>query len=179
MKQSIRNIIATILRIRETASALGSNLRIYELGPAANHEGGTEAVLYRRKSPGQLCSARAGLRAGTGVVGWYLKNKVHGHKNSCLALGAQLDERRVTIEFFGIPRQRAGCAALAVEATTVRELLAQVEQACPGLMGILKKDGQLSPHYLVSIEGRQFLTDMDQSLCPGDRLVLLSADAGG
>lgn len=39
----------------------------------------------------------------------------------------------VTVEFFGITRQRAGMAELAVTAGTVSELLQRVEQACPTL----------------------------------------------
>jgi molybdopterin converting factor small subunit len=85
----------------------------------------------------------------------------------------------VTIEFFGIPRQRAGRAELAVAAGTVSELLASVEQSCPGLKGLRQADGRLSPHYLLSIDGQQFVTDLRQEVRPGERLLLLSADAGG
>jgi hypothetical protein len=85
----------------------------------------------------------------------------------------------VTIEFFGIPRQRAGRAELAIAAGTISELLKSVEQSCPGLKGLRQADGRLSPHYLLSIDGRQFVTDMRQEVRPGERLLLLSADAGG
>jgi hypothetical protein len=85
----------------------------------------------------------------------------------------------VTIEFFGIPRQRAGRADLAVPAGSVSELLEQVERCCPGLTGLRQANGRLSPHYLLSLDGRQFVNDPRQELRPGDRLLLLSADAGG
>jgi molybdopterin converting factor small subunit len=85
----------------------------------------------------------------------------------------------VTVEFYGVPRQRAGRAELAVAAGTVAELLAAVEQTCPGLAGLRRPDGRLAAHYLLSIEGRQFVTDVRQELRPGDRVLLLSADAGG
>ena len=85
----------------------------------------------------------------------------------------------VTIEFYGIPRQRAGRAELTVPAGTVTELLTSVERACPGLAGLRQMDGRLSPHYLLSIDGQQFVTDVHQALRPGERLLLLSADAGG
>jgi molybdopterin converting factor small subunit len=85
----------------------------------------------------------------------------------------------VTVEFFGIPRQRAGCAELTVSAGTVSELLQRVEQSCPELKGLRQADGRLSPHYLLSLDGQCFVTDMEQELQPGDRLLLLSADAGG
>ena len=51
--------------------------------------------------------------------------------------------------------------------------------ACPGLAGLVRADGQLAPHYLVSVDGKQFVSDLQRSLRAGDRLLLLSADAGG
>ncbi len=85
----------------------------------------------------------------------------------------------VTVEFFGVPRQRAGRAELTVAARSVGELLEKIEQTCPGLAGLRQPDGHLAAHYLLSIDGRQFISDVGQSLRPGDRVLLLSADAGG
>jgi sulfur-carrier protein len=85
----------------------------------------------------------------------------------------------VIVEFFGIPRQRAGRAELAVPTGTVTELLQNVEQSCPGLKGLRQADGRLSPHYLLSINGQRFVTDLQHELCPGDQVLLLTADAGG
>jgi hypothetical protein len=64
------------------------------------------------------------------------------------------DQDLVTVEFYGIPRQRAGRAELAVAPGTVAELLAAVERACPGLAGLVREDGRLAPHYLLSVDGR-------------------------
>ena len=86
---------------------------------------------------------------------------------------------QVTVEFFGIPRQRAGRSEIAVRAGTVAELLAAIESACPGLAGLRQKDGQLSPHYLLSINGEQFIKNEAHKLQPKDRVLLLSADASG
>jgi molybdopterin converting factor small subunit len=85
----------------------------------------------------------------------------------------------VVVEFFGIPRARAGRAELGVEAKTVGEALAAVEAACPDLKGLRRADGRLAPQYLLSLAGREFVTEPGQPLRPGDRLLLLSADAGG
>jgi molybdopterin converting factor small subunit len=85
----------------------------------------------------------------------------------------------VTVEFYGIPRQRAGVAELQASARTVGDLLGVVEHACPGLAGLLRPDGRLTPHYLLSINGQHFVNDVNELLRPGDRLLLLSADAGG
>jgi molybdopterin converting factor small subunit len=83
------------------------------------------------------------------------------------------------VEFFGVPRLRAGRSQVTVAARTLEEALAAVSAACPGLTGLVREDGGLAPHYLVSIDGRQFVSDLDQALRPGDRVLLLSADAGG
>jgi molybdopterin converting factor small subunit len=85
----------------------------------------------------------------------------------------------VTVEFFGIPRRQAGRAELAVPAGPVSDLLEVIERCCPGLQGLRQADGRLSPHYLLSIDGQEFVTDLRRELRPGDRLLLLSADAGG
>lgn len=85
----------------------------------------------------------------------------------------------VTVEFLGIPRQRAGRAELELPAATLGDLLAGIERACPGLAGLQQPDGRLSPHYLLSRNGRRFVTDPGEPLAGGDRVLLLSADAGG
>lgn len=84
----------------------------------------------------------------------------------------------VTIEFYGVPRQRAGRAELTARAATLAELLAAAECACPGLRGLVRGD-RLAPQYLASLGGRRFLTDLGEPLRPGERVLLLSADAGG
>jgi hypothetical protein len=84
----------------------------------------------------------------------------------------------VVVEFFGIPRQRAGCMELRVPARTAAEALAVVEQRCPQLAGLLAAD-RLDPLFLLSIDGVRFVDDLGVSLRPGARLLLLSADAGG
>ncbi|HMC65934.1 MAG TPA: hypothetical protein VKI65_13425 [Gemmataceae bacterium] len=86
---------------------------------------------------------------------------------------------QVTVEFYGIPRQRAGRAELAVSAETVAEALTAVERQCPALKELVQADGRVSPHYLVSIEGEHFVSDLQQPLAAGNRLLVLSADPGG
>lgn len=85
----------------------------------------------------------------------------------------------VIVEFYGIPRQRAGRAELTVPAGTLGEVLAAVERACPSLRGLVQSDGRLTPHYLVSLEGRQFVRNLHIPLAPGAKVLLLSADVGG
>jgi molybdopterin converting factor small subunit len=86
---------------------------------------------------------------------------------------------QVTVELFGIPRARAGRAELTVHAATAAEALSALVLACPALAGVRHADGRLAPQYLLSVDGQRFLTDLGEPLRPGDRLLLLSADAGG
>jgi molybdopterin converting factor small subunit len=84
-----------------------------------------------------------------------------------------------TVEFFGIPRQRAGRTELIVEAAALGEVLRAVQQACPGLSDLVQADGRLARHYLLSLDGSGFVTDLHQPLEQDARILLLSADAGG
>jgi hypothetical protein len=90
-----------------------------------------------------------------------------------------VERERVTVELYGIPRQRAGRAELAVPVGTMAEVLTAVADACPGLNGLVEADGRLSPHYLISIDGRRFVTDLSERLSPRERMLILSADSGG
>jgi hypothetical protein len=90
-----------------------------------------------------------------------------------------MSPQAITVEFYGVPRARAGRTELTVSAGTAEEALAAVALACPGLAGLRRPDGQLAPQYLLSLDGERFVTDLAQPLRPGERLVLLSADAGG
>jgi molybdopterin converting factor small subunit len=85
----------------------------------------------------------------------------------------------VTVEFYGIPRQRAGRAELRVPAGSVADVLDAVARSCPQLSGLRLADGRLAPHYLLSRNGNRFVRDLAEPAEAGERLLLLSADAGG
>jgi len=85
----------------------------------------------------------------------------------------------VTVEFYGVPRLRAGRAELALQAATVGEALRAVVSTCPRLGDLIGREGRLAGHYLLSLDGRRFVTELGQPLQKGDRLLVLSADSGG
>lgn len=89
------------------------------------------------------------------------------------------NQGEITVEFFGIPRRRAGCAEMHLPAATVAGVLTAVCQRCPQWTDLLRPDGRLAEHYLLSLEGNRFLTDLTEPLQPGSHLLLLSADPGG
>jgi molybdopterin converting factor small subunit len=85
----------------------------------------------------------------------------------------------ITVEFFGTPRQRAGRSEIIVTAGTMAEVLAAIEKACPMLAGLLDHQGHVATHYLLSLNGDRFVSDLKHTVKAGDRLLVLSADAGG
>ena len=85
---------------------------------------------------------------------------------------------QVTVEFYGIPRRRAGKESVTVAAGTVAELLSAVARELPQL-GLFDAAGRMSAHYLLSLNGRRFISDPGQALAPGDQVLILSADVGG
>jgi hypothetical protein len=88
-------------------------------------------------------------------------------------------QSEVVVEFFGVPRWRAGRGELRVGGGTLAEVLASVQNACPGLAGLVGADGRVAPHYLLSVDGQRFVTDLTEAIGTGERLLVLSADAGG
>lgn len=85
----------------------------------------------------------------------------------------------VTVELFGVARHKAGRDQLIAHGITVRELLRSVADGCPPLNDLIGADGLLSKHYLVSIDGERFVSELDDAVPPGSRLLILGADAGG
>lgn len=85
----------------------------------------------------------------------------------------------VTIEFFGIARQRAGIDHVDVDAHTIREALEQLSRQLPHWGAACLVDGQLRPELLASVNARTFVTSPDHPLQDGDHLLILAADVGG
>jgi len=87
----------------------------------------------------------------------------------------------ITVELFGIPRQRAGVAKTEAAGTRLDEVLADLARRFPRLAEecFRQRDGGLKSGTLVNLNGRRFVTDPATALAPGDALLILSADAGG
>ena len=85
----------------------------------------------------------------------------------------------IRIEFYGIPKQRAGVDAIDVEAATLGEALQQLSEPLPQFADACLSEGRLQPSFLANINGENFTTDPRTPLAPGDTVLILSADAGG
>ena len=82
------------------------------------------------------------------------------------------------IEFFGVPRERAGVPELELHADTLGQLLAMLAERLPSLSAIIH-DNRLHPAFVANLNGDRFVTDPDTPLRRDDCVLFLSADAGG
>jgi molybdopterin converting factor small subunit len=169
-------------RLQEDARANGADTKS-ALQQGNGVTGTREQVRRTRARDAEANNADAiGSRHGVSTLTFMARLKASRYHTR---MGAPADNAKsgagnaVTVEFFGVPRQRAGRAELIVLADTVADLLDAVEHACPSLRGLRRDDGRLSAHYLLSLDGAAFLSDLKHPLHAGDRVLLLSADAGG
>jgi molybdopterin converting factor small subunit len=89
----------------------------------------------------------------------------------------------LTVEFFGIPRQRANCArcelSFEAEAITLRRALMRLAETFPAFGSECIRDGMLLRGYAANLNGERFIADPETVLHEGAELLILSADAGG
>lgn len=82
------------------------------------------------------------------------------------------------VEFLGIPRERAGISELEIEAETFGQLLGTLAARYPALQELITAEG-LHPSIAANLNGDLFVRDLATPLGQRDRLLILSADAGG
>jgi molybdopterin converting factor small subunit len=86
---------------------------------------------------------------------------------------------QVAVEFFGIPRARAGTATATALGATLGDVLADLVRQFP-LLGETCVDGRkLRAGYIVNLGAERFVTSSDTRLREGDTVLLMSLDAGG
>jgi molybdopterin converting factor small subunit len=82
------------------------------------------------------------------------------------------------VEFLGVPRQRAGISELEVQAKTLGQLLATLASEIPPLSEFMAVD-RLHSSIIANLNGDRFISDPATPLVKDDRVLILSADAGG
>lgn len=91
--------------------------------------------------------------------------------------------RGIHVELFGIPRQRAGVSEVFLEfdrePISLADVFARLAQDIPPLKETCFPSGKMNRDYILSLNGDQFVREGKTELHLGDRLLLLSADAGG
>lgn len=85
----------------------------------------------------------------------------------------------IKVEFYGIPRARAGVAETMTDGLTTCEVLADLASRFPKLAESCIDGQKLRLGYALNLRGDQFLTDQSISLTDGDVLLFLSLDVGG
>jgi molybdopterin converting factor small subunit len=91
----------------------------------------------------------------------------------------EIEPMAVNVELFGIPRARAGVAATTAEGDCLGDALADLAARFPELAATCIDGRALRPGYTANLDGERFITDPATRLVDGDRLMLLSLDAGG
>jgi molybdopterin converting factor small subunit len=82
------------------------------------------------------------------------------------------------VEFFGIPRERAGVAELDVHAETLGQLLSILATQVPSFAEFIVGN-QLHASFSANLNGDAFVSDPATPLGQEDCVLILSADAGG
>lgn len=82
------------------------------------------------------------------------------------------------VEFFGIPRQRAGIAEFELQAETLGQLLNVLAVRFPSFSEVVQS-GRLRSPFLANLNGDRFISDPATRLGESDYVLILSADAGG
>ena len=82
------------------------------------------------------------------------------------------------VEFFGVPRQRAGISELEVEAETLGQVLEALLRRIPSFREFIQVD-RLHPSLAANLNGDLFVSDPQTPLAKNDCVFILSADAGG
>lgn len=89
---------------------------------------------------------------------------------------------QVHVEFYGIPRTRAGRERLTVSLSdpcTLGDACLELGRQLPRFAEDCLDGGQLRAGYLACIEGKEFTRDPQTRIAEGASLLILSADVGG
>ncbi len=89
----------------------------------------------------------------------------------------------VSIEFYGIPRARAGQASAAMPTggnqLDLGTLLVELSRQFPALAAECIDGNRLKHGYTANLDGGRFVSDPKTPLHDGDKVLILSSDAGG
>lgn len=85
----------------------------------------------------------------------------------------------IRVEFFGIPRERAGCGSILVAGATLGEVLLAVELQIPALRPDCLGGGHLSKSCIANLDGKSFCREPETPVPQGSTVLILSADVGG
>jgi molybdopterin converting factor small subunit len=82
------------------------------------------------------------------------------------------------VEFLAVPRRLAGISEVEVQAETLGQLLTALATQFPSLSEFISAE-RLHPSFVANLNGDEFVSDPGTVLGERDRVLILSADAGG
>ncbi len=85
-------------------------------------------------------------------------------------------DTEIRVEFFGIPRERTGCAVVTARGQTLGEVLDHVAEIHARFATACLDGSHLREGLLANVNGRQFTTDTNYPLRDGDAVLILSAE---
>jgi hypothetical protein len=89
----------------------------------------------------------------------------------------------VEVELLGVARLLARRRTVSLPAAgmpTLAELVRALARELPALVGaVIAEDGAALEGHVIAREGRDLLRDPEEPIYPGDRLLLISLEAGG
>ncbi|NLT73997.1 MAG: MoaD/ThiS family protein [Chloroflexi bacterium] len=91
---------------------------------------------------------------------------------------------KLKVEFLGLARELAGDAEAVVtvdDRATWHDLISALADAYPSFVGpiVLPDRSNLTAAYMLNVGGRAIVRDLDVPVQPGQRLLLMFAEAGG
>jgi len=85
----------------------------------------------------------------------------------------------VAVEFYGVPRQRIGIAQAIADGADLGEVLVDLAHRYPRFGETCVDDERLRAGFTANLGGNRFISDPRTPLPAGEKLLILSADAGG
>ncbi len=88
----------------------------------------------------------------------------------------------IRVEFFGVPRQRAGTSYTIVPAAgpvTLGSVIRQLSAEFPRLATDCFHGDRIQSGYLANLDGQRFIRDPSSLIDDNASLLIMSADAGG
>jgi molybdopterin converting factor small subunit len=89
----------------------------------------------------------------------------------------------VTIEYFGVPRQKTGVSSDSLSfvnsPTLLSDVLTEIARQHTAFGDQCLTGDQLSRETIINLNGDEFIRSLDTQVVNGDHILILSTDAGG
>jgi len=87
-------------------------------------------------------------------------------------------EKMPTIKLYASLRKTAGQKEVSITGASLRTCVSALVEAYPALDGVILQDGQIPPHLIITINGRNVM-DFDVAVDERDQIAIFPPIAGG